>query len=177
MTPDTSKEALAFGPDAPINQVMSTMRAMRRLKPDPVPPELLTKLVEAATWGPSGSNAQAYQYVVVTDRAQIAAVAKLWTVVVDFYLAAIAPAVPPGSTEQQHEKLRRALRYQRDHFHETPAIIVACYRTGPYERRLGRHILAMAKAFQSAGPVYGLKIALNSPTFMHDGVRLASIPV
>jgi nitroreductase len=50
------------------------MRSMRRLKPDAVPRELLTKLVEAATWGPSGSNSQAYQFVVVTDRDKVAEV-------------------------------------------------------------------------------------------------------
>ena len=33
------------------------MRAMRRLKPDPVPNELLERLVEAASWAPAGSNA------------------------------------------------------------------------------------------------------------------------
>lgn len=53
---------------------MATMRSMRRLKPDAVPRELLTKLVEAATWGPSGSNSQAYQFVVVTDRDKVAEV-------------------------------------------------------------------------------------------------------
>jgi nitroreductase len=47
-----------IGEDAPILEVMSTMRAMRRLRSDPVPEELLTRLVEAATWAPSASNAQ-----------------------------------------------------------------------------------------------------------------------
>ena len=33
------------GVDAPIMEVMATMRAMRRLKPDPVPRQLLEELV------------------------------------------------------------------------------------------------------------------------------------
>ena len=51
------------GEDAPILVVMRTMRAMRRLKPDPVPDELLEQLAEAATWAPSGSNEQAYEFI------------------------------------------------------------------------------------------------------------------
>ncbi len=56
------------GAEAPALDVMATMRAMRRLKPDPVPDELLEKLVQAATWAPSASNEQRYEFVVVTDR-------------------------------------------------------------------------------------------------------------
>src|SRR3954451_12133046 len=97
--------------------VMSTMRAMRRLKPDPVPDELLTRLVEAATWGPSGSNLQSYEFVVVTDRAVMARLAKLWARSVQAYLVSIGEVTPAA----QNEGVRRAVEYQRDHFAETPA--------------------------------------------------------
>jgi len=35
------------GPDAPIFEVMRTMRAMRRLKPDPVPDDVIARIVDA----------------------------------------------------------------------------------------------------------------------------------
>src|SRR4051812_39227980 len=82
------------GDDAPLFDVMATMRAMRRLKPDPVPDELLVKLVEAATWAPSASNAQAYHWVVVTDRAQMARLAEAWRDCVDEYLALMGTDTP-----------------------------------------------------------------------------------
>src|SRR5438477_9714097 len=69
-----------------IFDLMHTMRAMRRLKPDPVPHHLLEQLVAAATWAPSASNSQAYSYLIVTDREQIARLAVLWRKVADFYL-------------------------------------------------------------------------------------------
>ncbi|MGE0057524.1 MAG: hypothetical protein AB7P33_18810 [Dehalococcoidia bacterium] len=37
--------------DPGLFEIMRTCRAMRRLKPDPVPEELLVRLVEAAQWG------------------------------------------------------------------------------------------------------------------------------
>src|SRR3954447_12491522 len=111
--------------DSPIFEVMSTMRAMRRLKPDPVPDELLTKLVQAATWGPSGSNEQGYEFVVVTDREVMARLAPLWGRSVDAYLASVGQVTPAASDP----KGRAALQYQREHFAETPALIVACYHS------------------------------------------------
>ena len=35
---------------------MRTMRAMRRLKPDPVGDELIREIIEAGTWAPSGGD-------------------------------------------------------------------------------------------------------------------------
>ncbi|MGA5539475.1 nitroreductase family protein [Mycolicibacterium nivoides] len=164
------------GHDAPIFDVMSTMRAMRRLKPDPVPQELLTKVVEAATWAPSGSNAQGYQFVVVTDRDQIAKVAELWKVVSDYYIAGIAQAVPPGSTEEKHGKLRAALQYQRDHFHETPALIVACYDMGPYWKRLREHARNIAVATARLGPLRAATIVRQSNRFSSMGEAASIYP-
>src|SRR4051794_4211366 len=115
--------AVAIGADAPIFEVMRTMRAMRRLKPDPVPDELLAQLVEAATWAPSGGNIQAFSFVVVTDREQMARLAELWRVVCDFYLASFATVVPYHMSAERYERLKDALRFQREHFHETPAVI------------------------------------------------------
>jgi nitroreductase len=128
---------VAVGEDAPIFEVMATMRAMRRLKPDPVPDQLLEKLVQAATWGPSGSNLQSYEFVVVTDREVMGRLAKLWTRSVDAYLQSIGRVTPAAADE----RVRRALVYQRDHFHETPALIVACYRRGRVDAGTTRRLL------------------------------------
>src|SRR5262245_49594849 len=57
-------------------EAMSTQRALRRLKPDPVPEEHLWKLVEMATRAPSGSNAQPWRFIIITDPARKSAVAK-----------------------------------------------------------------------------------------------------
>jgi nitroreductase len=128
--------AVPVGSDAPIMEVMATMRAMRRLKPDPVPDELLDELVVAATWAPSGGNLQAYSFVVVTDRGQMARLAELWRVICDWYLATVATIPPDHMSQERYERLKDALCFQRDHFHETPAVIVACYDMGHWTRAL-----------------------------------------
>ena len=48
-------------------ETMSTMRAMRRLKPDPVPDELINKILQAGQWAPSGGNTQRWRFLVIKD--------------------------------------------------------------------------------------------------------------
>ncbi|MEZ0093734.1 nitroreductase family protein [Streptacidiphilus sp. EB129] len=113
---------------ADLFDTMATMRAMRRLSAEPVPDELLERLVQAAVYGPSGSNAQDYQYVVVTDRQVMATLAPLWARCVDAYLASAGRATTAAMDDAAYERMRAAIEYQRDHFADTPALIIPCYR-------------------------------------------------
>ena len=113
-----------------IFELMHTMRAMRRLKPDPVPREMLEQLVTAATWAPSASNGQAYSYLIVTNRAQMARLAVLWRKVADFYLPLAENFSTSTMIIEKGQRMIAAVRYQEEHFAQTPALIVACYNTG-----------------------------------------------
>jgi nitroreductase len=132
-------------------ELMSTMRAMRRLKPDPVPDEMLARLVEAATWAPSAANIQGFSFVVVTDREVMTRVAKLWRVVCDFYVAALWLDYSDPAEAAAADRVLESIRYQRDHFHETPALIVACYRLAEYRRLMRRHPGRFARALRRLG--------------------------
>ena len=48
-----------------IYQMMSTLRAVRRLRPDPIPDEVLERVLQAAAWAPTGGNMQPWRVVVV----------------------------------------------------------------------------------------------------------------
>jgi nitroreductase len=122
-------DKLAFGEDAPLFDVMRTMRAMRRLKPDPVPREMLERIVEAGTWAPSGGNIQQYAFVVVDDREQIARLAPLWQRIQRMYVATLGQIPRDTMDAAQRQRLLDTLAFQAEHFAETPALIVACYST------------------------------------------------
>ncbi len=47
--------------------VINTQLAMRRLKPDPIPDELIWKLLDAAVKAPSGGNRQPWNFIVIRD--------------------------------------------------------------------------------------------------------------
>jgi nitroreductase len=154
---------LAFGVDAPIHEVMSTMRAMRRLKPDPVPRELLEQMVEAATWAPSGGNQQQYSWVVVTDRDKMAELAELWKRCHDFYISVMGDAPSDMLDAKRRERLLDALRFQCDHFHETPAVILACYDNSGVSRHLRSRWKEVLEGGKELGPKLGAMLAKNSP--------------
>ena len=44
-------------------EAMRTLRAVRRLRPDPIPDDVLRWVVEAATWAPTGGNRQAWRAI------------------------------------------------------------------------------------------------------------------
>jgi nitroreductase len=92
--------------DAGLFDIMYTCRAMRRLKPDPVPEPLLLQLVDAALQGPSGSNAQNWTFIIVRDRAQKERIAATWKPTWDFYLETFARAeARPGEDLAARERM------------------------------------------------------------------------
>ncbi len=50
-----------------IFEIINSTRAMKRLRPDPVPLELLRKVLDAGTKAPSGVNTQPWEFLVVRD--------------------------------------------------------------------------------------------------------------
>lgn len=56
-------------------RVLRAVRSVREFRPDPVPDELLAQILEVARWTGSGMNRQPWTFVVVRDRATLAAIA------------------------------------------------------------------------------------------------------
>jgi nitroreductase len=56
-------------PTTDLWEAMFTQRAIRYFKPDPVPADVIRKIIEAATQAPSGSNLQPWGFVVIQDAA------------------------------------------------------------------------------------------------------------
>lgn len=107
--------------------VMWTCRAMRRLKPDPVPEETLLQLVDAALHGPSGSNAQNWRFVIVRERAQKERVQAIWRKCWGFYTETFATAdLRPGETKEQREKMRAVATELVETLADVPALVFVC---------------------------------------------------
>lgn len=112
-------------------------RAMRRIKPDPVPEELLIRLVDAGNQAPSGSNAQNARWIIVRDPEQRAKLAELNRKAVMAYASPGSPR-PAALTHQDDAKRQRMLEavvWQAEHLHKIPALIFACleFPTPPHK--------------------------------------------
>ncbi len=47
-------------------ECITDRRSIRRFKPDPVPPEVLTEIIETAKWSPSYKNSQPWEVVILS---------------------------------------------------------------------------------------------------------------
>lgn len=125
-------------------EAMRTMRAMRRLRPDPVARELIERVVEAGTLAPSGGNLQTWAFVAVEAPAvkrEIAAHATRW-----FDEMAAMMGLTPDTLEAMlalddpQARTGRALRYLVRHLAEVPVILLCCVERDypPYATARGR---------------------------------------
>ena len=115
--------------DMNLMEAMSTLRAVRRLKPDPIPDEVLDRVLQAAAWAPTGGNAQPWRIVLVKDAAKKKRLGELyaeqWAIFAKGYQANV-DGLPEADKAQEQRNLN-AGNYLADHFHEAPAIAVFCF--------------------------------------------------
>ncbi len=52
-----------------VMEAIKTRRSVRRFKPDAIPDEVMSEILEAARWSPSWANTQCWEFIVVTDQA------------------------------------------------------------------------------------------------------------
>ncbi len=104
-------------------------RAMRRLKSDPVPEDLLLKLIDAANQAPSGSNMQGARWIIVRDDQQKKRLAELNRIAVDAYIGpqSSRPAGLPHQSSDKRQRMLQAVMWQAEHLQDVPALIIACY--------------------------------------------------
>ena len=110
-------------------EAINTARALRRFKPDPVPDEVLSKILEAGIRAPSGSNEQTWLFVVVKDPEQRHKLGEVYRKGgVD---GPYADRVKPEHMDQkQYDKLTASATYLIDHMADAPVLLLACLQPG-----------------------------------------------
>jgi nitroreductase len=104
-----------------------TTRAMRRLKPDAVPDELIREILEAAICAPSGGDSQHWRFIVVKNpeiKKQLQVRYK--KAFEDLKERFHAAPPPPGKSADQKQRMLAARDHLTEHFHEGPVLIVCC---------------------------------------------------
>ena len=109
-------------------EIMHSTRSMRRLKPDPVPDELIRKVLEAGMGAANGGNRQSWRFLVIKDPAIKKAVQVLYQRAFDEVVGPryLTSEPPPGVTKERYVRQHAATQYLTEHFHEAPVWIVAC---------------------------------------------------
>ena len=109
-------------------ETMSTLRAVRRLRTDPIPGEVLERVLQAGCWAPTGGNQQPWRVVVVRDelgkRGLHDIYEPLWT---DYIEGVRSRAGDMSDVERQKwERSTGAGDHLAANLSDAPAILVFC---------------------------------------------------
>jgi nitroreductase len=113
-------DVASIGEDVPLLEGMRTTRAIRRLLPDPVPPELIRKVCEAGTFAPSGGNRQPWKFIAVTEPERRAWVAERYRASFREYIRPGREAAESPDYPESKRRMQRAAIYLAEHLHEVP---------------------------------------------------------
>jgi nitroreductase len=105
--------------------VIQTAGTGRYYKKDPVPPDVLERILNAARWAPQGGNRQPNRYIVVQDQAKKDALRELYFPLWRDYLAqAGVGAIAIRGNEVP--KLLKDADIFAENLHKIPVLIVVC---------------------------------------------------
>ena len=111
-------------------EAASTTRAVRRLRPDPIPEPVLRRVLQAATWAPSGGNLQPWHVIAVRDPARKQGLAELYRGLWSDYAtrsAARCSRSCPDAMRTPAEKALAAGDYLAAHLQDAPVIAAFCF--------------------------------------------------
>lgn len=105
----------------PLGEAIYSLRAIRRQRPDPIPPEDLAAILDAARQAPNGGNMQPWHFLVVTDPELRAAFAPL------YHEAWWAKRADSGwyTPEDLPDAYKPAMRLA-DEIGDSPALVFVC---------------------------------------------------
>ena len=108
---------------------MSNLRAVRRLRPDPIADDVLHSILQAAAWAPSGGNVQPWRIVAVRDSAKRHSIGQLYQPQWAKYGAAARQNLDQleGEARTKRERMLRACDHLGEHMGEAPVILVFCF--------------------------------------------------
>jgi nitroreductase len=125
--------------------VMYTTRSMRRLKPDPVPDEVIYRVLDAAIRAPSGGNTQHWRFLVVKDpqvKQQVQHIYhKGWNEVQALYRNR---TVPEHMGEEKFRRLLAAATYLAERLAEVPVLLFACLKERPLPPQLAAKLARLS---------------------------------
>lgn len=113
-----------------LHEALYTTRAMRRVRPDPVPIDVQARMLDAAVRAPSGGNSQAWRFLFVDEPAVKSrlgplyrdALARLWAGPYAARVAAAA-AAPDDPESVQFLSVRRSADWLAEHFEDVPLFL------------------------------------------------------
>jgi nitroreductase len=160
-------------------EALYTTRAMRRVKPDPIPDDVVRSMLDAAVRSPSGGNSQNWRFVVVTDAATRARLGALYSAAWnELHAAAYRGRREAAETSGDEAALRvlGSAQWLADNFSSVPLVVLPFHRNDP----TGASIYPAVWSLMLAARAHGVGTTLTTVVgiFRHgDLCELLGVPV
>ena len=140
-------------------EALYTTRAMRRVKEDPIPDEIIKSMIDSAIRAPSGSNRQDWRFLAVTDqkvRNQLANIYReTWDYYVkSFYNSSTDLVASNLKDKEQIESVRRisnSASWLAENYDKVPLLVLAFSRNDPTGSSIYPAIWSLMLAARSHG--------------------------
>jgi nitroreductase len=170
-------DVATLGEDVRLLEGIRTTRAIRRLRPDPVPLALVKKVCEAGSFAPSGGNRQPWKFVAVLDAERRAWVAERYRKTFHAYIAPALEAAKAADFPEAGRRNQRAALHLADHLHEAPVHLFVAGWTRRGEPQL-QALMPAAQNVLLACRAVGLGASLTTlhRSFGEECDRFLSLP-
>ncbi len=151
-------------------EAIDTQRGIRHFRPDPVPDELITRLLQAAIKAPSGGVRQGWGFIVIRDQETRRKIG-------DLYRTGARFDIRPDMTDQER-RVYGAAQHLEDHMDDVPVLILACIHADPGTSGWGSSIYPAVQNILLAARGLGLGGVLTTrqTRFEEELKRLLGIP-
>ena len=118
-------------------EALYTTRAMRRVAPDPIPEDVVRLMLDAAIRAPSGSNAQNWRWITVTEKQTMTRMAELyreaWKLLNETVYAGGRQRAEAAAAAGDETMLRvsNSSQWLADNFGEVPLVVLPYHRNDP----------------------------------------------
>jgi nitroreductase len=106
-----------------VREALYTTRAMRRVRPDPIPEAVQARILDAAIRAPSGGNAQSWRFLLVDDPEVKAKLGPLYRDRLD-----LARSRPDDPDSASLLRVQSSAQHLADHFEDVPLFLIAFSR-------------------------------------------------
>ncbi len=151
-----------------IFEALYTTRAMRRVKPDPIPPDVQSSILDAAVRAPSAGDLQDWRFLLVDDARVKARLAPLYRDALDRLFQG------PYASMTGRSAMLASARHLADRFEEYPLLIFA-FSTDPS----GSSVFPAVWSAQLAARAHGVGSTLTTVLSLYHArtvMRILGVP-
>jgi nitroreductase len=170
------------------DELLTTTRTVRKRLDltREVPMALIRECLDIALQAPTGSNRQGWQWLVVTDAGQRAAIGEVYRRAVEAYLSSPGAAGRLFADDPERSAVQRrvgdSVAYLGEHMGDVPALVLPCLRArrlpSGNQSGLWGSILPAAWSFMLAARARGLGTAWTTLHLTHEAevARILALP-